>query len=492
MRSMTTTVRRFRQAGFLSAAVIVVCLLLTIPTPPLKVDDGGESAAFVWNRDAYWKQLESDFRQARITGCDSLQGVITDRLRGFEGAVASVDSTNQTADSLIFTEIMQRQFELAPLLAACPSRLAEFVTVTNQLRVSLKACAREWDLKDPAVRRLMYRVLYGSRLAVEEILLQAEASSIDPLQRITDEPSSTPSAEMMGITMHSGDILLSRGGAPTSALIARGNDYPGNFSHIAFVHVDSTTGRISIIESHIEIGVAIATPQAYFADKKLRVMVLRLRSDMPKLIADPLLPHRAATAALHRARTEHITYDFEMDYSDSQKLFCSEVVSHPYHEVGIDLWMGVSRISTPGVRSWLAAFGVKHFETQSPSDLEYDPQLVVVAEWRDGEALYQDHVDNAILDAMLERAEQGQQLIYDWYLLPLGRIMKAYSFVMNVFGAVGPIPEGMDAAAALKNDHFSQWHRRVKARVLAEAKTFELRTVTVRHTGNWSTWPGRP
>jgi hypothetical protein len=44
---------------------------------------------------------------------------------------------------------------------------------------------------------------------------------------------------------------------------------------------------------------------------------------------------------------------------------------------------------------------------------------------------------------------------------------------MNIFGAVGPIPEGMDAAAALKNDHFSQWHRRVKARVLAEAEVFQ-------------------
>jgi hypothetical protein len=318
----------------------------------------------------------------------------------------------------------------------------------------------------------MYRVLYGSRLAVEEIVLQAETASLDPLQRISDEPSSTPAAEMIDITVHSGDILVSRGGAPTSALIARGNDHPGNFSHIAFVHVDSTTGEISIVESHIEIGMAVATPEDYFADKKLRLMVLRLRSDLPQLVADPMLPHRAATAALNRARSGHVAYDFEMDYSDAEKLFCSEVVSHPYHEAGIDLWMGVSRMSTPGVRSWLAAFGVKHFETQSPSDLEYDPQLVVVAEWRDDEALYQDHVDNAILDAMLERAEQGEQLTYDWYLLPFGRILKAYSFVMNIFGLVGPIPEGMDAAAALKNDRFSQRHRLVKDHLLAQAEQF--------------------
>ena len=38
--------------------------------------------------------------------------------------------------------------------------------------------------------------------------------------------------------------------------------------------------------------------------------------------------------------------------------------------------MGISRISSPGVARWLAAFGVRRFETQEPSDLEYDPQLV--------------------------------------------------------------------------------------------------------------------
>ena len=32
--------------------------------------------------------------------------------------------------------------------------------------------------------------------------------------------------------------MPSAGGAATSALIARGNDFPGNFSHIALVHVD--------------------------------------------------------------------------------------------------------------------------------------------------------------------------------------------------------------------------------------------------------------
>ena len=84
-----------------------------------------------------------------------------------------------------------------------------------------------------------------------------------------------------------------------------------------------------------------------------------------------------------------------------------------------------------GLRRWLASFGVRHFETQEPSDLEYDPQLVVVAEWRDAGALMQDHIDNAAIAAMLEGAEAGDALSYPWYQLPVARLAKAYSWLLG-------------------------------------------------------------
>src|SRR2546430_8158253 len=79
-------------------------------------------------------------------------------------------------------------------------------------------------------------------------------------------------------------------------------------------------------------------------------MVLRLRADLPALIADPLLPHRAASLALERARSGHIAYDFDMDYTDPSRLFCSEVASSVYGELGVSLWTGLSTISAPGLR----------------------------------------------------------------------------------------------------------------------------------------------
>ena len=139
-------------------------------------------------------------------------------------------------------------------------------------------------------------------------------------------------------------------------------------------------------------------------------------------------------------------------------LLCFPGLQPAYAQKGVNLWRHLSTISTSGVRSWLAAFGVRFFETQEPSDLEYDPQLEVIAEWRHPETLYKDHLDNAVTDIMLEGAETGERLSYDWYMLPIARVMKAYSWALNLFGRVGPVPEGMDATAALKNSWYSERH----------------------------------
>src|SRR6185503_19225813 len=97
------------------------------------------------------------------------------------------------------------------------------------------------------------------------------------------------------------------------------------------------------------------------------------------------------------ARTSHVPYDFEMDYRDPSAQFCSEVASAAYARRGVHLWRGLSSMSGRGLARWLGAFGVRNFVTLAPSDLEYDPQMSVVAEWRDPEALFSDHLDNAVL-----------------------------------------------------------------------------------------------
>lgn len=458
---------------YLVLAVIAIYAVLLIPSPEPAPPRAGESKAFAWRQDEYWSGLEARFRAARAVTCDSLSGQIEALFAREQDHLAALAASDYDPAAPVFAEIETAFFALGPMVAACPAHLQDYVTLQGDLRAAVKKQSQQWNLSAAETRSRLYRLLYGSRAAVEEAMLQAPSHSFSALARGGDEPSQTPSAKILGVAIHSGDILVSRGGAPTSALIARGNDYPGNFSHIALVHVDENTSLASIIEAHIERGVAISTLEEYLRDKKLRVLVLRLRADLPALATDPMLPHQAATRALQEARDRHIPYDFEMNYRDHAKQFCSEVASAAYEAAGVNLWMGISHISSPGVMAWLSAFGVKHFETQEPADLEYDPQLRVVAEWRDPETLWQDHIDNAVIDAMLEGAEEGERLEYAWHKLPLARTAKAYSALLNAFGKAGPIPEGMSATAALRSDHFSKTHLVLKEKCLRAAAQFE-------------------
>ena len=465
---MTTTSRR----RLILLAVLIVAGLLLIPIPEPDPPVPASRRPFVWNQDERWRGLESKFRELRPVGCSGLAEPIEEALGDADSLMQAASAASLGPDAPVLAEIEDLTFRLGPMIAACPEHAPEYLGRVAQLRSIVKDQSLSWDLGVQTARDRLYRLIYGGRAASEEILLQLPSDSLGPLLLCDDEPSRTPAATVRGVVIHSGDILVSRGGAPTSALIARGSDYPGNFSHVALAYVDSATGIPSLVESHIERGVTVSSVADYLADVKLRVMVLRVRTDLPPIVADPMIPHRAAARAVAIARQRHVPYDFAMDRENSDAMFCSEVVATPYKEEGLELWRGLSTISSPGVASWLAAFGVRNFETLEPSDIEYDPQLRVVAEWRDPETLFKDHVDNAVIDAMLEGAERGDRLTYDWFQLPLARVAKAYSVLLNLFGKEGPVPEGMSAAAGLKNRSLSAAHATIKEGVLHRAESF--------------------
>ena len=458
-----------RFIALVAGSLLALMASLCIPGPsPSVAPAPSRGGAFAWNQDEYWRSLQRAYLDTRDSGCPSAEPGATRELRALGATVDRLSAIPVAADAPALDSLERRYIELAPVVAACPNRLADYVLLSSRIREAIKWQSRRWDVASDVARARLYRSLYGVRGAVEEVMVHHPDQALALLDG-RHEPSATPATMVHGVEIHSGDMLVSRGGYPTSALIARGNDYPGNFSHVALVHVDSVTHLASTIEAHIERGVAISTADQYLSDKKLRIMVLRLRSDLPAVQRDPMLPHRAATLALQRARSGHIPYDFEMDYTDASRLFCSEVASSVYRELGVTLWTGLSTISAPGLRRWLADFGVRHFETQEPSDLEYDPQLVVVAEWRDPQTLLKDHIDNAVIDAMLEGADSGDALSYAWYQLPGVRLAKGLSWILERFGKTGPVPEGMSATAALRNRSFAERQRRLAAGVTDSA-----------------------
>lgn len=468
-----------RWLGRLLLALTGVYLLLLLPETEPPQAFGSVRHGFVWNSDAFWSELQTHFREAQALNSAERAVQFNRALEQVQRALDVVATTNLPPAAPIFDELEAGFFRLAPIAGVTPERLPDFTSLVVRLRRAVKWQSQQWSMDSAEARQRIYRLLYGARAAVEEAMLQSPELA-NGVEWLRDEGlCASPGADLHGVKIRSGDILVSRGGAATSALIARGNDFPGNFSHIALAHVDEATKQVRVIESHIESGVGIQSIESYLADTKLRIMVLRLRSDLPQLTADHLLPHKVASFSLSNVLDRHIPYDFAMDYHDSSKQFCSEVASAAYREVGIELWMGISQLSTPGVRSWLGALGVRHFETQEPSDLEYDPQLQVVAEWRAPETLFNDHADNAVVDVMLEAAERGEELRYNFWMLPLARLAKSWSVMLNWLGKVGPVPEGMSPTTALRVRAMTARHAAIKARLLEKVQQFKAQNAYV-------------
>ena len=455
------------------AALAVLYLLLLIPDSKekdFKAETGKKP--FTWNRDAQWKEMEELFRQAKQMDTVKLDSVINVYKANAEKEIIVLQNKSTPAGDSAWLKTENDFFKLASLIAVRQPQIPWITDYYNRLRMLVKQQSQHWDMNEPASRNTVYTLLYGLRAAVEEVLLQADSLHFPAAMLVKDERSCTPAASIFGIEVHSGDLLVSRGGAEVSALISRGNDYPGNFSHIALIYVDEKTKEPFLIEAHIEKGVAIASVAQYENDKKLRLMVMRPRADLLKILGDSMLPQKAAKRMFEEAHKRHIRYDFKMNFYDTTEMFCSEVASYAYRTNGLQVWKYPSTISSAGVVNWLHDFGVENFITQMPSDLEYDPQLSVVAEWRDPETLFKDHVDNAAMDALLDKANKGATIDYNIWQLPIVRIIKGYCVIKNLFGKIGMIPEGMSATKALKNQTFVAMHVRVKNKTMQLADEF--------------------
>ena len=427
---------------------------------------------FTWNNDAVWQLMEKKFRNAKQLPPEAFDSAVKVLKGSAENELRTIQNKNLQAADTSFISVENNFFTLASLVAAKPKDIIWFMDYYSRMRNEIKIQSRQWNVKDTAVKNTMYKLLYGMRAAAEEVLLQCDSSLISPAMLVQQEQSVTPATTIFGIQVHSGDLLVSRGGAEVSALISRGNDYPGNFSHVALIYVEQQTSKAFLIEAHIEKGVAVSSVEQYVNDKKLRFMVLRLCNNLPAMQSDPMLPQQVAQLMYTKAQGKHIPYDFKMNFYDTSAMFCSEVASYAYQKKGIQLWQNISTISSMGVVKWLQDFGVENFVTQMPSDLEYDPQLSVVAEWRAPETLYKDHIDNAAMDALLEKANTGTDIEYNKLMLPIARLVKGYCLIKNLFGKPGAIPEGMSATSALKNQTFVAMHVSVKNKTEQLAAAF--------------------
>lgn len=211
--------------------------------------------------------------------------------------------------------------------------------------------------------------------------------------------------------LKSGDVILSRGNAFSSAAIARigSNDY--QFSHLSFVYKNPESQETYTTEAHIEIGSVTAPVIDHVSGKNAREVVFRYE--------DADVAHRASAYMYERVLAKQktkktIEYDFSMNYKDDERLFCSEIISSAFKKVlpDADYFPIFKSTFTPGMIPFLNTIGVPatkenidKLDVFSPGDIQFDTRFDLVAEWRNPKRLEENRLKDFILTKIFERME---------------------------------------------------------------------------------------
>ena len=408
-----------------------------------------------WSRAEMFRALEKEFHAARdFSPSDAAYKLQLFTVEGL-GILTEIekDGGNFSINNLYKLEDVQ--FRMAALAAAYKELIPAVVKFTGKARVEVMRQAHSWPLERGDLREALYRVIYGGRTAIEEAIIQGDAE-VPPLLRLDDIPSRTPRVLVKGVRFHSGDILVSGAGDVMSILTDRSSNFPGGFSHVAILHVDPDSGEATVIEAIPEKGVIETPLDLFLTGHRNRVLLLRLRPDYLALQRSPMVPHSAAAFMLSKVRGKSIPYDFAMDTGEIDRYFGAELVYRAYQGAGVDLWTARSGISSPGAASWLRLLGIRDINIILPSDLQFNPGLAPVAEWRSTGSLRDRRYESAVFDALLNGAEKGDRLGYPLYKLPGAVLLKVWSMVQKIRGGKPDIPEGIGAVTALRLTSLSE------------------------------------
>ena len=107
--------------------LVALYLFLLIPESPPPKPTGAGKQPFVWNRDQFWSALEQEFQIARSPGRDELMKRIDTSLEQIHELVVAAQTSVLAPDAKLFDEIEISFFHLAPMVAASPQRLPEFL-----------------------------------------------------------------------------------------------------------------------------------------------------------------------------------------------------------------------------------------------------------------------------------------------------------------------------------------------------------------------------
>ncbi len=332
-------------------------------------------------------------------------------------ATAEVDSAGDLERNLarIYHEIIERDLRAytgADFKPYAPILMEEMFLISATLRSRIGEWHRAGLLTRPteaalrdALRALRYAIDMLGELYAD---FPAPANAPTSMRAFREYAYNTfvhPRFDTgQNLDFQSGDVLVVRGTQHNSAAIARIGTMDSQFSHTSIIHFDEE-GNGFVVEALIEDG-SVINPLAKALESNLaRALLLRypdqeLATRASKLIFDYVARSR-------QSGHKPILYDFTMELSGSDRLFCSKLVRLAYAEAseGYLMMPTFTTFFDQRKKPFFKRLGVTATETFAPGDLEIEPKFELVAEWHNYEQTSRARLQDLIMSKLFEWME---------------------------------------------------------------------------------------
>lgn len=140
--SVKTKIKKYPKTSAIILFFVATYLFLLIPANYNSTIQEGNKKAFIWNRDSVWKNLEQEFINVGINGCDKIKFLVDSLVTNFQTLLNKilVDSLNPSDKKFIILE--ENIFKIAPLIPACVEYFPDYINFYSNLRIVVKEQSR--------------------------------------------------------------------------------------------------------------------------------------------------------------------------------------------------------------------------------------------------------------------------------------------------------------------------------------------------------------
>ena len=215
----------------------------------------------------------------------------------------------------------------------------------------------------------------------------------------------------------SGDIIIVRNSSFVSAIISRIGDEDGQFSHAAMLYIDKK-GKKFILESLISKG-AVIVPFKEWKRHNLHSRVVLYRYTNPNVAKNAAKRLHQFIEKSHKKKYT-VLYNFKMIPSHNE-FYCSELVQYGYRLAGIKhLPTFPTSFHIISNHPFLKDLTIEAMKAFSPNDVEVEPSVDLVAEWRNYDLTRESRIEDVIQTKVLQWMSHRAYLLVETIKSNLG------------------------------------------------------------------------